>query len=191
MKTLRLALAATVLACTVPAFAQTPCPTSPVFDHGTPMNGKPLASPPADASATLDGKAITLHYNAPSMRCRKIFGGLVPYGKVWRTGANPATTLVTPVDLVIGDLTVPAGTYTLFTLPVSDHEWKLIVSNKTGEWGIPYPEGSDLGRTAMMVNTLPAPQEVMSISFEKTAAHSTELHIRWETTDAWVKVATK
>jgi hypothetical protein len=192
MKTLRFALAATVFVLPVPAFAQTPCPSSPVFDHGTTMNGKPLASPPAVASTTLAGKAITLNYNAPSMRCRKIFGGLVPYDKVWRTGANPATTFVTAVDLKIGTLDVPAGTYTLFTLPeTAPSSWILIVSNKTGEWGIPYPEGSDLGRTAMMVNTLPAPQEVMSISFEKTTAHSTELHIRWETTDAYVKLTAK
>jgi hypothetical protein len=143
-------------------------------------------SPPAQANVTLGGKPITVSYSAPSMRGRKIMGGLVPYGQVWRTGANPATTIVTPVDLTIGTLKVPAGTYTLFTLPVSAQEWHFIVSTKTGEWGIPYPEGSDLGRTDMKVGTLPAPQEVMSISFEKTTATSTELHVKWETTDAWV-----
>jgi hypothetical protein len=156
------------------------------------MNGKPLASPPADASTTLDGKAITVHYNAPSMRCRKIFGGLVPYDKVWRTGANPATTFVTAVDLKIGTLDVPAGSYTLFTLPeTAPSSWILIVSNKTGEWGIPYPEGSDLGRTEMKVKTLATPQEVMSITFEDVKDKTTELHIRWETTDAYVKITAK
>ena len=78
---------------------------------------KPMLSPPAKASVELDGKQITIDYNAPFMRGRKIFGGLVPYDKVWRTGANPATTLKTAVDLKIGTATVPAGTYTLYTFP--------------------------------------------------------------------------
>ena len=149
---------------------------------------KPLPSPPAMAATTLGGQSIVIHYNTPSMRGRKIMGGLVPYGQVWRTGANPATTLVTPLDLMIGTLRVPAGTYTLFTLPTSASDWKLIVSKKTGEWGIPYPEGNDLGRTPMHFAMLPAAQEVMSLSFEKTTPTSTELHIKWETTDAWVKI---
>ena len=122
------------------------------------------------------------------MRGRKIMGGLVPYGEVWRTGANPATTLVTPIDLMIGTLKVPAGTYTLFTLPNAG-VWQFIVSKKTGEWGIPYPEGDDLGRTPMMKKKLPTPQEGMSISFEQTAGKKTQLHVKWETTDVWVPVS--
>ena len=149
---------------------------------------KPMPSPPAKADVMLDGKDITITYNSPSMRGRVIMGGLVPYGQVWRTGANPATTLVTPIDLKIGDLLVPAGTYTLFTLPSVDADWKFIVSKKTGEWGIPYPEGNDLGRTSMHGAHLPAPQEAMSITFEKTGKRSTELHVKWETTDEWVKI---
>ena len=148
---------------------------------------KPLPSPPATAEVSLHGQTITIHYNSPSMRGRKIMGGLVPYDKVWRTGANPATTLITPINLRIGRLKVPAGTYTIFTLP-TDGIWKLIVSKKTGEWGIPYPEGFDLGRTDMRHNKLPAPQEVLSISFENTQPDSTELHVKWETTDQWVKI---
>ncbi len=81
---------------------------------------KPMLSPPAKASVELGGKQVTIDYNTPSMRGRKIFGGLVPYDKVWRTGANPATTLKTAVDLKIGTATVPAGTYTLYTLPIRD-----------------------------------------------------------------------
>src|SRR5258707_111050 len=77
---------------------------------------KPMPSPPADTSQTVDGKTVSIHYNAPSMRGRKIFGGLVPYDKVWRTGANPATALKTEVNLKIGTATVPAGSYTLWTL---------------------------------------------------------------------------
>ena len=159
----------------------------PMTDHGTSENGKPLASPAATATVDLAGKTLTIKYNAPSMRGRKIMGGLVPYGEEWRTGANPATTLITPVDLMIGTLKVPAGTYTLFTLP-SEGTWQFIVSTKTGEWGIPYPKGSDLGRTPMMKRTLASPQEVMSISFEHTEGKKTQLHVKWETTDVYVPV---
>jgi hypothetical protein len=152
-------------------------------------SAKPLASPPAMAETTLDGAKITIHYNSPAMRGRKIMGDLVPYGQVWRTGANPATSFVTAANLKIGTLNVPAGHYTLYTLPAAPGTpWLLILSKKTGEWGIPYPAGDDLGRTPMQHDTLPAPQVSMTISFEKTMAHSTELHIKWETTDEWVKI---
>src|SRR5690349_4321198 len=77
---------------------------------------KPL-SPPAKAEATLQGKKVTIDYSAPSKRNRVIMGGLVPYGQVWRTGANAATTLTTEADLMIGDLHVPKGTYTIYSVP--------------------------------------------------------------------------
>ena len=116
-------------------------------------------------------------------------GGLVPYGKVWRTGANPATSFVTAVNLKIGDLSVPAGKYTLFTLPAEPGKpWLLIINKETGQWGLAYKEQMDLGRTPMKSATLPAPQEVMSLSFEKTTPNSTQLHVKWETTDEWVKI---
>jgi len=172
MKTLTKALSVFALALTLAASAQ-----------------KLPASPPAQADVTLAGKAITVKYSSPQMRGRKIIGELVPFGQVWRTGANSATTIVTPVDLMIGAMHVPAGTYTLFTLPSADHAWQFIVSTKTGEWGIPYPEGSDLGRTEMKSGKLSAPQEGMSITFEHTTANSTELHVKWETTNEWVKIS--
>jgi hypothetical protein len=152
--------------------------------------GQPLASPPAMAETALDGAKITIHYNSPAIRGRKIMGGLVPYGQEWRTGANPATSFVTTTNLKIGTLNVPAGHYTLFTLPAAPGTpWLLILSKKTGEWGIPYPAGNDLGRTPMHSDKLPAPQASMSISFEKTMKDSTELHVKWETTDEWVRIA--
>jgi hypothetical protein len=179
---------AAALTASAPALAQMGTTSDMPAQSAAKPAPKPLPSPPATAEVSLHGQTITIHYNAPSMRGRKIMGGLVPYDKVWRTGANPATTLITPINLRIGRLKVPAGTYTLFTLP-TDGIWKLIVSKKTGEWGIPYPEGFDLGRTDMRHKKLPAPQEVMSISFENTQPDSTELHIKWETTNQWVKIA--
>ena len=154
---------------------------------GAQSSAKPIASPPATAEVSLNGKQVVIHYNTPSVRGREIFGGLVPYGQVWRTGANPATTLITPVSLHIGTLLVPAGTYTLYTLP-SASQWLLIVNKQTGQWGTVYKQDMDLGRTPMQGKTLSAPQEKMSISFENTRGNTTQLHIKWETTDEYVTV---
>lgn len=147
----------------------------------------PLPSPAATASATVGGAKIEIHYNTPHMRGRKIMGALVPYGQVWRTGANPATTLITSAPLKFGDILVPAGTHTIYTLP-SAGEWKLIINNETGQWGTEYKPEMDLGRTPMKAKPMKEPQEVMSITFEKTKANSTEMHVRWETTDRYVTI---
>jgi Protein of unknown function (DUF2911) len=147
----------------------------------------PMPSEAATASVTVAGGTIDIHYNTPHMRGRKIMGGLVPYGQVWRTGANPATTLITSVPLKFGDVLVPAGTHTIYTWPSAD-EWRLIINNETGQWGTEYKPEMDLGRTVMKAKPMSAPQEVMSISFEKTTANSTELHVRWETTDRYVTI---
>jgi hypothetical protein len=148
---------------------------------------KPPLSPPETASVSLDGKTITIHYSAPSMRGRKILGGLVPYGTVWRTGANAATSFTTEADLKIGDLAVPAGKYTLYTLP-SAGMWKLVLNKQTGQWGLTYHEEQDLGRVDMEKKSLEPAQEVFTIRFEKTHGKSTELHLKWENTDVYVPV---
>src|ERR1700716_3984663 len=85
-------------------------------------------SPAAKASCTLaDGATITVDYSSPRAKGRKIFGGLVPYGEVWRLGANEATTFVSTSDLTVGGTKVPAGSYTLFAIPNAD-KWTLIIS---------------------------------------------------------------
>lgn len=147
----------------------------------------PYVSEPATASVTVAGGTIDIHYNTPHMHGRKIMGGLVPYGKVWRTGANPATTLITSVPLKFGNLLVPAGTHTIYSLPSPD-TWQLIINNQTGQWGLTYNQNMDLGRIPMKAKPMTAPQDVMSLSFENTTANSTELHIRWETTDRYVTI---
>lgn len=144
-------------------------------------------SPPAQASVTLNGKQLSVRYSSPSMRGRRIFGSLVPYDQVWRTGANAATTFKTAANLTIGTASVPAGTYTLFTLP-SAGTWKLILNKQTGQWGLTYHPAQDLARIDMEKSSLPAPQEHMTIGFEKTSGNHTQLHIRWDTTDVWVPV---
>jgi hypothetical protein len=148
-------------------------------------------SPPAQAKWDLGGgKSATIDYGSPRVKGRKIYGELVPFGQVWRTGANEATTLVTPVDLTIGSTTVPAGSYTIFTVPNKD-KWALVISKKTGEWGTDYPgQTNDLARVDMKVSALPSPVENFTISFEK-AGGGANLNIDWETTRASVAIAKK
>ncbi|MGA8313362.1 MAG: DUF2911 domain-containing protein [Terriglobales bacterium] len=148
-------------------------------------------SPAAQAQCKFtDGKSVKTDYSSPRMKGRKIFGGLVPYGEVWRTGANDATTLVTDTNLKIGDKDVPAGSYTIFTLPNAD-KWVLIISKKTGEWGIPYPgEGDDFVRTDMRVSQLPAPVENFTIGFDQTGS-ACVMHLDWESTRAAVDISEK
>jgi hypothetical protein len=151
-------------------------------------NGKKLPSPPQQASEMLEGKLITIDYSAPSMRGRKIMGELVPYDKVWRTGANAATTLTTPVNLKIGDLSVPAGTYTIYSLP-TEATWKLIVNKQTKQWGTVYNQDQDFGRTDMKREKAPAaPVEQFAIKFEDTHGKKTQLHLIWDTADVYVPV---
>ena len=151
---------------------------------------KPL-SPPGQASVKFDdGKTVTIQYSRPSMRGRKIFGGLVPYGQVWRSGANAATSLKTDVDLTIGGANVPAGSYTLYTLP-GMNSWKLIINKQTGQWGTEYSEGQDLARVDMKVAQLPSGMEMFTISLGKTSATSAMLKLDWENTIASVEVKEK
>jgi len=146
-------------------------------------------SPAAKASCALaDGKTITVDYSSPRAKGRKIFGGLVPYGEVWRAGANEATTFVTTSDLMVGGTHVPAGSYTIFAIPNKD-KWTLVISKKTGEWGTAYPGPSeDLARIDMKVSALPAAVENFTIAFGK-APKGCPLMMEWETTQASVDIS--
>ncbi|MGH9513522.1 MAG: DUF2911 domain-containing protein [Terriglobales bacterium] len=148
-------------------------------------------SPPANAQCTFsDGKTVTIDYSSPRAKGRKIYGGLVPFGEVWRTGANEATTFVTNTDVSVGGKDVPAGSYTIFTVPNQD-KWTLIVNKKTGEWGIPYKwEGDELLRTDMMVSSTPSAVEDLTIGFDQKG-DSCSLHVDWENTRASVDVSEK
>jgi hypothetical protein len=148
-------------------------------------------SPAAQAQCKFsDGKMVKSDYSSPRMKGRKVYGGLVPYGQVWRAGANEATTLVTDTNLNIGGRDVPAGSYTVFTLPNAD-KWVFIISKKTGEWGIPYPgEGDDFARVDMRVSQLPASVENFTIGFDQTGS-TCALHMDWEKTRATVDISQK
>lgn len=97
--------------------------------------GKQQASPRDSVSGTIGGSTIKINYGSPSVKGRQVWGGLVPYGKLWRTGANPATTFETSKDVKIEGQTLPAGKYSVFTLP-GETEWKVIFNSQTGQWGI-------------------------------------------------------
>ncbi|GAB5520215.1 MAG: hypothetical protein RhofKO_24660 [Rhodothermales bacterium] len=113
--------------------------------------------------ATVDGATITVDYGQPLRRGRTIWGKLVPYGQVWRTGANRATHFTTTRALQMGNLRVPAGTYTLFTIPAQDGG-VLIVSKQTGQGGTSYDEAQDLGRVNASIANLPSPVEAFTIA---------------------------
>jgi hypothetical protein len=142
-------------------------------------------SPSANANCSFaDGKTVTVAYSSPRAKGRKIYGGLVPYGKVWRAGANEATTIAIDTDVMIGGKAVPAGTYTIFTIPNED-KWTLILNKTTKNakggplWGVPYP-GEELS----------SPVENFTISFDKSGSGCV-MNLDWETTRASIEISDK
>ena len=155
-------------------------------------------SPPGTADCKFaDGKTIHIDYSRPFMKGRKIYGGLVPYGKVWRTGANEATSFVTDTDVTINGTAVPKGSYTIFTVPAeAPGKWKLIVNKATGEWGVNKGEytyaDTELARIDMNAATaLDAPVEQFTISLPNKGGDSCTLRRDWEKTRAEVDVKEK
>jgi hypothetical protein len=146
------------------------------------------ASPRDTATATIGGNKITIDYGRPYKKGRAIFGGLVPWNEVWRTGANEATTLTTGADLMIGKLHVPKGTYSMFTIP-TEKEWTLVVNKAAKQWGaFKYDESQDLGRTPMQVQTGQPEVEQFTISIEPKGAKAGVLKVAWDTTVAQVPI---
>jgi hypothetical protein len=139
-------------------------------------------SPHVRSEWTTDGANISIQYGRPYLKGRTVGKEVAPFGFEWRTGADEATTIRTDKPLKFGAMTVPAGTHTLYTLP-GEKEWQLIISRKTGQWGIPYPAGADLGRAPMKVTKTRAPVEQLTISIDDTPAGGT-LRVEWGTTSA-------
>lgn len=140
-------------------------------------------SPHVRTEWTVDGANISIEYGRPFLKGRSE-AQMMPAGQEWRTGADEATTLETDKPLKFGPLAVPAGTYTLYTVP-SEKEWQFVVSKRTGQWGIPYPAGQDLGRVPMKVAKASAPVEQLTISIDDTRPGAA-LRIEWGTTSASV-----
>ncbi|MGZ4816448.1 MAG: DUF2911 domain-containing protein [Terriglobales bacterium] len=151
-------------------------------------------SPPGTATVSFpDGKKITVDYSRPKIndpktgQPRKIFGGLVPYDKEWRTGANEATTFVTDANVKVGDVSVPAGQYTLYTIP-GENEWTIIINKQTGQWGTVYQQDQDLGRTKVSAEKTSSPVQQFTISFDPANGKSTKMNLEWENTKVSVPV---
>jgi len=132
-------------------------------------------SPHVRSEWTIDGATISIEYGRPSVKGRTIFGpeGLHPSGKVWRMGADEATTLKTNKDLMFGSVHVPAGTYTLYALPLDgpapdQPAGKLIINRQTGQWGTVYDEKKDLGRVDATVTFLEKQVETLTINLVDT-----------------------
>jgi hypothetical protein len=141
-------------------------------------------SPRDTVRAAVGGARLHVDYSRPSKRGRQVFGGLVPWDEVWRTGANRATHLTTDRALRVGDVTIPAGTYTLFTIP-SRAGWTLIVNRQTGQGGLDYDASQDLARVPMRVETLPEVVERFTIAIEPEGAGGV-LSLVWDRTAASV-----
>jgi len=151
-----------------------------------PVDKSKRPSPPETAEVTLQGKKVTIDYSRPSLRGRKM-ETLTPYGKAWRTGANEATSFTTEADLNVGGTNVPAGNYTLYTLP-SEGTWKLIINKQTGQWGTVYNEDQDFARIDMQKSKVKDMVEQFTISFDKKSADTADLVLTWENTRISVPV---
>ncbi len=158
-----------------------------LFAQGNP------ASPPEKATGQIGGKNVTITYSSPRVKGRegKIFtkDGLIshnPHYPVWRAGANGATTLDTDGDLQIGNLAVPKGKYTLFVDISDPDQWVLIVNKKTGEWGLAYDAGADLGKVKMQMSKPPSMVEDLSWTID-----SGKITLSWENHVASVPVSGK
>jgi hypothetical protein len=156
---------------------------------------KPPASPPATESATIGGKSITITYSSPRVKGREghIFtkDGLIshdPHYPVWRGGANAATTLKTDADLTIGDIEVPAGTYTLFVDISDPSNWVFIVNKQTGEWGLKYDGTQDLGKTRMTMAAPPGLVEDLKYTITDDGGGKGTLTLAWENVSASVPI---
>jgi hypothetical protein len=173
MSVTRLALRAATAA----VFSYALLPSAPLAAQQAP------ASPRDSVKTTIAGSAISVNYGRPSKRGRVIFGGLEKWGNVWRTGANEATHFTTSKPLKFGSATVPAGTYTLYTLLDEGGKWQLIVNKQTGQWGTEYKPEMDLVRIPLTVEQTPAVVEKMEITVTPKG-NGGELAILWDRTKA-------
>lgn len=158
---------------------------------------KKRISPHETTSATIDGAEIKITYGRPytkdpkSGEMRKIWGGLVPFGQIWRMGADEATILTTSKDISIQGVKIPAGSYSLYLQPEEKGDAALIVNKQTGQWGTKHDASQDFARIAMKKNPLSSPVNQFTIEIAKEKSEGGILRLKWETTSYWapIKVA--
>ncbi len=161
-------------------------------------------SPHETISRVIDGDRVMIVYGRPysknpkSDEIRKIWGGLVPYGQIWRTGADEATLLITQQPIVLGDTTVPAGAYTLWTLPAEGGTAKLIVNKQIGQWGINprdpkqvYDESLNVVAVDLKKDPLEKTVGQFTIAIDKNPAGGGVLKLQWENTQFSVPFTVK
>jgi len=148
----------------------------------------PRKSPHETVEFVLAGKKISITYGRPYKKGRQIFGGLEPFGKVWRTGADEATTITLGGDAMLGPLHVVAGAYSLFTIP-EEGKWTIIVNKTVKQWGaFKYEQAQDYGRAEMKVAKAPRTVEQFTIALEKKDAGSGTLKLMWDDTVASIPI---
>ena len=140
-------------------------------------------SPHVKTAWVIDGANISVEYGRPSLKGREE-AKMMPAGQVWRMGADEQTTLVTDKPLKFGTLAVPAGTYGLHAM-INEKDWQLVVSKRPKGWGIPYPEGQDLGRAPMKLGKTAKPVDPLTISIDDTATGGV-LRVEWGTQSATI-----
>ncbi|MBW3466767.1 DUF2911 domain-containing protein [Arthrospiribacter ruber] len=151
----------------------------------------PQASPSAQISQKVGLTDVTVEYSRPSMRGRKIFGELVPFGDVWRTGANAATTITFSTDVKLEGNDLPAGTYALYSIPRKD-DWTIIVSSNTKLWGaVGYTDEDDVMRFRVKPGKTGQRYETMEINFVDITDTGASLAIKWENTRVKFRIETE
>ncbi|TAE61505.1 MAG: DUF2911 domain-containing protein [Bacteroidetes bacterium] len=145
--------------------AVTPPAAAPIVGSGTiKVLNDTIPSPRKQMTATIEGVEVTLTYGSPAIKGRALWGGLVPYGEVWRTGANEATTITFSAPVKIGGQALAAGTYGLFSLP-SETDWTIIFNSVADQWGAyEYDETKDVLRTKVVPKTSTAASETMEFN---------------------------
>src|SRR5262245_2515475 len=150
----------------------------------------PQPSPSASVKERVGVTDVSVEYSRPGVKERKIFGGLVPYGQIWRTGANAATKITFSTDVKLGGTPVPAGSYALFTIP-GQSEWTVILSKVTEEWGsYSYNQKDDQARVKVKPVTMAEPLETMTIGVQDIRSGKANLVIAWEKTKVPVEIDT-
>lgn len=142
----------------------------------------PVASPKQKVEQQFSMTKITVEYGRPGMKGRKIFGELVPYGKIWRAGANSATKLTFDQNINFAGKDVMAGSYALFVIPM-EKEWKVFLNKDANQWGAySYDEKLNIAEVAVPIQKLNDKQEWLQIAVNPIDIHSAEIIIQWETT---------
>lgn len=148
---------------------------------------KVVASPRDSVSGKIGGATVSINYGSPSVKGRKIFGGLEAMDKPWRAGANEATTFTTDKAVKIGDKEVPAGKYTVFATP-GEKEWTIILNSQTGQWGIKRDHTANFDPAKNVVEVKVKPMTVPLTERLKYEIDPKGFSLAWETTKVWVPV---